>query len=649
MRWRARGLQAAGMSQPFRIGLGLGANAQISRPWMLSGLQFAYEFFTAANLKQLSTGVTAVSANNDPVGYVTDLGSGHNNGTQATSGKRPLFKTNIINSLPTVSGTTTGQYLDTPVTFSNAKMTVICVAKCTLSTMALISHNAATSTNNFWFGEDSGSSYLYNYLGDNVHSQATQGMTVINGTTGIFSVVVNMSYPQTWINGAFDGTGAATQITQSALWAGNVSLTVGSTDYRGLNSGNILAMYVFNRALSPGEREAIEAYLSGITGIAVTRTLCMGLSAPFVVQGTVTNTWITNSGANTAAECIFPFHPNRIRQNGTLYRVGMKIAALTGITGFYFKVWRKTGTNSYDLVGTSDDVTARLPAAGKTGYVTLNSPITTCQEGDMIGYRVEWSGGASVFNFYTAASGGQNSYFVFNTTPSTTAYAWESQSSTTNYQPLILQMGRPYFIAIGDSLMAGHPDNFSYIETTDTNAITHTIEYQLSQRLTNTPPYQNLGIGGQTTTQLAARIGPTILDQNAAAYVILEGGVNDVSGGVLVATFTANWTTILNAVTAQGIVPVVLLIFPWSAGTNTQMATRDTFNAALVTLCVNYPTAIVVNLDPIIGQFRSAGSPAPPAGNFWDIQTALDAGDGLHLNSTGYGLVAKAIYDAGVR
>jgi hypothetical protein len=45
------------------------------------------------SLFQLSNGTTAVAANNDPVGYWTDLSGNGNHCIQATAGNRPLYKT----------------------------------------------------------------------------------------------------------------------------------------------------------------------------------------------------------------------------------------------------------------------------------------------------------------------------------------------------------------------------------------------------------------------------------------------------------------------------------------------------------------------------------------------------------------------------
>lgn len=361
-----------------------------------------------------------------------------------------------------------------------------------------------------------------------------------------------------------------------------------------------------------------------------------------VVSAASTNIWISNSGSNTAAEAIFPARNNRIRQTGLLRRVGIKIKSTTGLTAMYFKVWRKSGT-TYNLVGTSENVVASLPAADAFGYIDLSSPIWGVQEGDSIGYRVEWSSGASAFNFYSTSSGGLNSYYVFNTTPTATAYDWESQSSTTNYHPLVIQFAQPYFAAIGDSLISGRPGFASYLETFDANSVTSSICYQLSQLLDGHPPYQNMGIASQTTAQIASRIQTDLVDVNPVKYAILQGGINDIGSSVDESVFLASWTTMLRAARNQGSIPICLLMFP--ATSRTRMDVRDIWNADLTTLVAAYPPAIVVDVSSRIGVNRPSG----PDGNLWDINPLYDCGDGLHLNSAGYAQVAAAIYAAGVR
>lgn len=53
---------------------------------------FALDYSDAAKLFQLSNGTTAVSANDDPIGYATDLSGNTRHATQATALNRPLYK-----------------------------------------------------------------------------------------------------------------------------------------------------------------------------------------------------------------------------------------------------------------------------------------------------------------------------------------------------------------------------------------------------------------------------------------------------------------------------------------------------------------------------------------------------------------------------
>lgn len=331
---------------------------------------------------------------------------------------------------------------------------------------------------------------------------------------------------------------------------------------------------------------------------------------------------------------------HRIRQNGTITQVKVYSQGAGNPTRFELKIWRKTGANSYDLVGSSENFATSINSGGAgVKTVTLASPISGVQEGDYIGYAVNDPG--SLFAS-TGQATGEDSYAAANsTTPASTGYAWESQTSfLTTVLFIECYMTSPDFVIIGDSIPAGHPGHFSSAETNDSNAFdaTSTIGYKLAA-LWGNKKYQNTGIGSQTTANIAARIAADCVNLSPA-HAVLEGGVNDIAGAVSQATFIANWTTILDAVTAAGIIPVVLKILPWTNGTNANLQTRDSFNAALVSLCASYPTAKVADASSLAGQFRVGGDP----GNLWDIKTA-DNADGVHFNAAGHQDIAQAIYN----
>jgi len=97
----------------------------------------------------------------------------------------------------------------------------------------------------------------------------------------------------------------------------------------------------------------------------------------------------------------------------------------------------------------------------------------------------------------------------------------------------------------------------------------------------------------------------------------------------------------LDAAQAAGITTVVLKILPWTNGTNSQMQTRDDWNASLAALAAGYSNAVLVDASSYVGQYRASGS----GGNLWDIQTAYNQ-DGVHFNQTGHGQIALAIAEA---
>ena len=72
-------------------------------PKSISGLVGWWDASVTSSLAQLSTGSTAVSADNDPVGYWADQSGNGRNLTQATNNNRPTYNTNVINGRPVIN------------------------------------------------------------------------------------------------------------------------------------------------------------------------------------------------------------------------------------------------------------------------------------------------------------------------------------------------------------------------------------------------------------------------------------------------------------------------------------------------------------------------------------------------------------------
>lgn len=149
----------------------------------------------------------------------------------------------------------------------------------------------------------------------------------------------------------------------------------------------------------------------------------------------------------------------------------------------------------------------------------------------------------------------------------------------------------------------------------------------------------NMGVGGETTTEILARFAAALALGTEA--VVVEGGINDIVAGDSEAVFLSNWTDMLDAVVGAGKTPVAMLLPPWTDATTARAETRDAWNVSLSALLAGYPTAKIADPTAYIGLYRAGG----PEGNLWDIRAEYDY-DGLHLVSAGYAQTARAVYDA---
>ncbi len=354
------------------------------------------------------------------------------------------------------------------------------------------------------------------------------------------------------------------------------------------------------------------------------------------------------SGGTTVHEGITVAHHYRIRQTGTITQVKLYLSNKTYLTSFYIRIWRKLGPTNYYLVGASENILASL-TAGQTNTVTLASPITNVKEGDYVAYMFEISGG-SPFQVLTARTGVPNCnlYYKADATPTTAGYAWEAQSVAAGYAvPIEVGMQAPHVVAIGSSITEGATEHRSYCENLASSPSLsrpdQTWLYYFAAMTNFECVYQNMGISGQTSTQIEARFATDVAAKKPR-YAFIQAGLNDIYlGSVTKAQFLANWTSMLNQCVAGSTVPVVGLITPWydNNGTSAQMRIMDDWNASLSALAATYPAAILVDFKHYIAAFRPSGD----AGNYWNLQAVMDCGDKLHLSSRGQWYYGKAHAD----
>lgn len=323
----------------------------------------------------------------------------------------------------------------------------------------------------------------------------------------------------------------------------------------------------------------------------------------------------------------------RIRQAGIIDHFSLNLDSITNITHFYIEIWRKNPDDTFNRLYQEDFIASI--ATGINNYTPSTS--WSVIEGDYIGYG--YLAAPATRYIMTKTPVGGTTYFVQGSAPTTPNYTWPNSSANAVVIKAYMQTA-PQLVFIGDSLTAGYPANNSLIEHSLISDITSTTSYQLSLLYPYT--YQNMGIISQETTDLVARFTADVIDLHPRV-VVLEGGINDIrhTPGQTKAQFLIDWTAMLDAAQANGIIPIVMLMYPGTSITNTQMQTRDDWNASLASLASTYTNAIIVNVDPYVGQFRAGGDP----GNLWDYVPAYTA-EGLHLTLAGDAQIAQAIKDS---
>ena len=343
----------------------------------------------------------------------------------------------------------------------------------------------------------------------------------------------------------------------------------------------------------------------------------------------------------TDAEFIQAGHNERIRQNGTIYQLKFDVANASQLEAFHFTIWRKNENGNYNRIAITDNLVNITTFSDGINQIDI-VPIEGVQEGDYYGYYIRTTGNALHINEEPTEP--QLTYYVNGSVNSTSNYIWNQS----NYRPFIFvietYMENPYMVFIGDSIISGLNDHYSFIEYVDITNISTTIENQWSKKVDKT--YQNMGYNAHRTNSINARFESDVIDLSSE-FVLIEGGVNDVNCHHFTENHICNnYESMIIAAINNDITPVIMLILPendhGNYGTHQDMETIDSINEKLIEIAAENPPTIVVDARSYVGTSR----PGYPPENLWNINPDYDSGDGIHFNAEGHERIAQAIKDS---
>jgi lysophospholipase L1-like esterase len=155
----------------------------------------------------------------------------------------------------------------------------------------------------------------------------------------------------------------------------------------------------------------------------------------------------------------------------------------------------------------------------------------------------------------------------------------------------------------------------------------------LQQRLGSNYKIVDKGLGGNTTSQMAARFETDVTKNGDADYVIIWGGINDISKNQSASSIKANLQTMYDSAYSNGIKVVAMTISPFGSSgwwTAARQAGADEVNAWIL----GRPS----HIDFVVDTFSVLNDPSHPLS-----LRPEDTIDGLHFSASGNKRVLAAI------
>ena len=325
----------------------------------------------------------------------------------------------------------------------------------------------------------------------------------------------------------------------------------------------------------------------------------------------------------------------RVRQAGDLRTVQFTVDRLDVLLWMKVVIWREDGAGTYTRVATSEDILgSAVEGALNEHEFTASMPV---EYGDYIGFQAETTDTAT---HVARANTGLGVNYEFTRFASgvagDTLVDWDAESGFSGLcNPLSVYVDSPIAVFIGDSIVAGHRGNDTFLEAAGDVAPETSYPYKTAALLGWT--HQNMGIGGQTTTEIEARFDQDVVDLNPS-WVVVGTGLNDINDSDTLATYKTKVKSIISKCEDANINLLFQCMLPWNAGTDAQMRERDEWTAWLKSYIKNIPNVHFVDAEYYMGVFRSGGTP----GNLWDQNLYADP-DNAHWYSNGYTILANVI------
>lgn len=211
-------------------------------------------------------------SNNDAVSAWTNKGSGGNT-AQSTSGKRPVFKTNLLNGKPGVDFDGTDDCLTIASLALDTYISVFIVAKTTTSKAFLVEHSANANNNDgFYFYGDATAHYTVRRTNKNAYvgtvswfgSAAAQAGLIINAISSVPNPMGKV-----YKNGTVQADGLSIYTDSLSDSSVTATLNIGARDNGSAAAmdGDLHELIIYNDAISTGDREKVEGYLAHKWGL----------------------------------------------------------------------------------------------------------------------------------------------------------------------------------------------------------------------------------------------------------------------------------------------------------------------------------------------------------------------------------------------